>query len=233
LANVRSIALSQFERTLANTNGASRDVDIANVTRKVSSSKDPARDNVAEAMPHEVADWLKNEWIKGWAAIDPPLRDIDLRPYVFVTRDKRGSLGGFAASAHLEELVDRLTARKMVARVAMPEVARLTPQELDEVFTAVSDRVTQADDMNSEPPGVQGLLVLYEQSPEMGRRLVDFARTLDVGAVGVWPAAMIANITAPEVVDVAHALLQEWSEQTENAKLKRAVELMRSIGKKK
>lgn len=226
-------ALSQFERTLANTNGASRDVDIANVNSKVSSSKDSTRDNVAEALPHEVADWLKNEWIKGWAAIDPPLRDIDLRPYVFVTRDKRGSLGGFTASAHLEELVDRLTARKMVARVAMPEVARLTPQELDEVFAAVSDRVTQADDMNSEPPGVQGLLVLSEQSPEMGRRLVDFARTLDAGAVGVWPAAMIANITAPEVVDAAHALLQKWSEQTENAKLKKAVELMRSIGKKK
>ena len=31
-------------------------------------------------------EWDKNEWAKGWAAIDPPLADVDLRPYVFVTR---------------------------------------------------------------------------------------------------------------------------------------------------
>lgn len=194
--------------------------------------KASGKDDVAEAISQEVAEWLKNEWVKGWAIIDPPLTDVDLRPYVFVTRDKRGSLGGFTASAHLEALVERLTAGKLVARGAVPEVARLSPQELDEVFTAVSDHVMQAKDMNSEPPGVQGLIVLSERSSEMGRRLLEFAKTLDVSKVGVWPAGMIANIKAPEVVEEAAALLKAWSEQTGNAKLKSAVKLMGSIGKK-
>jgi hypothetical protein len=43
---------------------------------------------------------------------------------------------------------------------------------------------------------------------------------------------MIANIKAPEVVEEAAALLKAWSEQTGNAKLKSAVKLMGSIGKK-
>lgn len=225
-------ALAQFERMLKREAGASAEVGKASVAQDGTSLKASGKDDVAEAISQEVAEWLKNEWVKGWAIIDPPLTDVDLRPYVFVTRDKRGSLGGFTASAHLEALVERLTAGKLVARGAVPEVARLSPQELDEVFTAVSDHVMQAKDMNSEPPGVQGLIVLSERSSEMGRRLLEFAKTLDVSKVGVWPAGMIANIKAPEVVEEAAALLKAWSEQTGNAKLKSAVKLMGSIGKK-
>ena len=59
-------------------------------------------------LPAEAVEWDKNEWAKGWAAIDPPLMGIDLRPYVFVTRDKRSSLGGLAAASHLEGLVEKL-----------------------------------------------------------------------------------------------------------------------------
>ena len=46
-----------------------------------------------EPLPAEAVEWEKNEWAKGWAAIDPALKGVDLRPYVFVTRDKRSSLG--------------------------------------------------------------------------------------------------------------------------------------------
>ena len=40
-------------------------------------------------LPPEAEEWDKSEWVKGWAAIDPPLAHVYLRPYVFVTRDKR------------------------------------------------------------------------------------------------------------------------------------------------
>jgi hypothetical protein len=42
--------------------------------------KASGKDDVAEAISQEVAEWLKNEWVKGWAIIDPPLTDVDLRP---------------------------------------------------------------------------------------------------------------------------------------------------------
>lgn len=54
--------------------------------------------SIPAPLPAEAVEWEKNEWAKGWAAIDPPLMGIDLRPYVFVTRDKRSSLGGLAAA---------------------------------------------------------------------------------------------------------------------------------------
>ncbi|MEI6001850.1 NTPase KAP [Paraburkholderia bengalensis] len=225
-------ALAQFERMLKREAGASLEVDYVDSAQEEPSSRTSGKEELAEAISQEVAEWLKNEWIKGWATIDPPLTDVDLRPYVFVTRDKRGSLGGFTASAHLEAVVERLTAGKLVARGAVQEVARLSPQEADEVFTAVTDYVMQAKDMRSEPPGVQGLIVLSEQSSELGRRLLEFAKTLDISKTGVWPVGMIANIKAPGVAEEAAALLFEWSEQTGNAKLKNAIKLMGSIGKR-
>lgn len=64
--------------------------------------------SIPAPLPAEAVEWEKNEWAKGWAAIDPPLMGIDTRPYVFVTRDKRSSLGGLAAASHLEGLVEKL-----------------------------------------------------------------------------------------------------------------------------
>ena len=74
----------------------------------------------------DAVDWSKNEWARGWAVIDPPLKGIDLRPYVFVTRDKRGALGGLVAASHLEALVERLMGPRMMARQSAQEVAKLT-----------------------------------------------------------------------------------------------------------
>ena len=33
-------------------------------------------------LPKNAGDWQRNEWIKMWAKIEPPLKDIDLRPYM-------------------------------------------------------------------------------------------------------------------------------------------------------
>ena len=61
--------------------------------------------------------------------IDPPLWDVDLRPYVFVTRDKRTSLGGFVTNSHLEQLVDVLMGSQMAVSGAAQEVEKLTGPE--------------------------------------------------------------------------------------------------------
>src|SRR5208283_92621 len=52
--------------------------------------------------------WQKSEWVKLWATIPPLLKVEDLRPYIFVTRDKRAYFGGGTASSHLDGLVDLL-----------------------------------------------------------------------------------------------------------------------------
>lgn len=225
-------ALAQFERALrkgvavpGGSGGPDAKVDAG-------AKKAGAKSEDLEVPAQEVVDWSKNEWIRGWASMDPALTDVDLRPYVFVTRDKRGAIGGFAGSAHLESIVERLVGGKLVARSAVAEVAKLSAQELEEVFGAVSEQVLQADDLKTEPKGVQGLMVLAERSPEMGRRLLDFAKTLDVAKVGVWPVAMISTLKDAALVAEAKELLVAWGEQDGNVMLKRGVKAMDALSKK-
>lgn len=221
-------ALAQFERTLKQASTAANVVADANAEAGAKKAGSKAEESVAQ----EVVDWQKNEWIRSWASIEPALTEVDLRPYVFVTRDKRGAIGGFANSAHLESIVERLMGGKLVARGAVAEVAKLSPQELDEVFGAVSNQVLEADDLKTEPKGVQGLMVLAERSPEMGRQLLDFAKALDIGKVGVWPVAMISILKDASLKSEAKEIVAGWGEQDGNTLLKRGATAMSSIAKK-
>ena len=80
-------------RGSANT-GASEDLGAleALVLQEASiESKRSSADGEGKKAPVRVSppDWPNLEWAKQWAAIQPPLAEHDLRPYVFVTRDRR------------------------------------------------------------------------------------------------------------------------------------------------
>jgi len=96
----------------------------------------------AEAEPEPLSEqaqkWAESEWARGWAVIDPALKNVDLQPYVFVTRDKRGYFGSFAASSHLEAIVERMLGRRLVVRQSSAELAKLTGTDPEQVFDALT-----------------------------------------------------------------------------------------------
>jgi hypothetical protein len=172
------------------------------------------------ALPSEAEEWAKNDWIKGWAAIDPLLKDIDLRPYVFVTRDKRGALGGLVAASHLEGLVERLMGPRMLARGAAGEVAKLTGPEPEEVFDAIRGRILQEDNFTKLPDGVQGLVVVVEAHPGLQRRLLEFLRELPVAKLGAWAVSSWGTAFTDATAKGEFAQIAAgWAEQCENTVL--------------
>lgn len=177
----------------------------------------------APALPLEAEEWLKNEWAKSWAGIDPPLKDVDLRPYVFVTRDKRSALGGLVAAGHLEGLVERLMGPRMMARGAAAEVGKLSGPEPEEVFDAIRGRILQEDSFTKVPDGVQGLAVLVENHPALQRRLLEFLRELPVGKLGAWAASSWGTVFSDGTAKGEFAqIVAGWSEQSENQVLQAA-----------
>lgn len=169
------------------------------------------------SLPTEAEEWVKNEWIKGWAAIEPLLRDVDLRPYVFVTRDKRSALGGLVAASHLEGLVEKLMGPRMMARAAVGEVAKLTGPEPEEVFDAIRGRILQEDSFAKLPDGIQGLMVIVEAHPVLQRRLLDFLSELPVAKLGAWAVSSWGTAFTDIAAKGEFAqLAASWSEQSEN-----------------
>ncbi|SFJ75131.1 Predicted P-loop ATPase, KAP-like [Bosea sp. OK403] len=176
-------------------------------------------------LPAEAMEWEKNEWAKGWAVIDPPLTGVDLRPYVFVTRDKRSSLGGLAAASHLEGLVEKLMGPTMMVRGAVGEIAKLTGPEPEEVFEAIRGRILQDDNFAAKPKGADGLVRLVEAHPTLQRRLLEFIRELPVTKVGSWAASSWgACFTDTGIAAEYQATLRSWAEQTENSILQKAAQ---------
>ena len=174
-----------------------------------------------EAPPlSDVDEWLKSEWAKSWAAIDPPLKDVDLRPYVFVTRDKRSYLGGLAATSHLEALVEKLMGPRLMARGATAEIAKLAGAEPEEVFEAIRGRILQADSLEAEPKGVQGLISLVEAHPGLQRRLLGFLKDLPTAKLGVWAATNWTTCFRDQaIMEEFTGLLRTWSEGGDNKAL--------------
>ncbi|WP_445290702.1 Qat anti-phage system ATPase QatA [Agrobacterium salinitolerans] len=176
-------------------------------------------------LPAEAMEWEKNDWAKGWAAIDPLLTGVDLRPYVFVTRDKRSSLGGLAAASHLEGLVEKLMGPTMMVRGAVGEIAKLTGPEPEEVFEAIRGRILQDDNFAAKPKGADGLVRLVEAHPALQRRLLEFIRELPVAKVGSWAASSWgACFTDTGIAAEYQTTLRSWAEQTENSILQKAAQ---------
>lgn len=209
-------ALGRFEDHVR-APAVSDDVDDPKPTAGAAKKSVPA---TPPALPTEAEEWAKNDWIKGWAAIDPLLKDVDLRPYVFVTRDKRGALGGLVAASHLEGLVERLMGPRMLARGAVGEVAKLTGPEPEEVFDAIRSRILQEDNFTKLPDGVQGLVVLVEAHPALQRRLLEFLRELQVAKLGAWAVSSWGTAFTDEAAKEEFAQITAgWAEQSENAVL--------------
>ncbi|AIA49959.1 KAP P-loop domain-containing protein [Serratia sp. FS14] len=181
----------------------------------------------------EVEVWSKNEWASGWAAIEPALGGLDLRPYVFVTRDKRSSLGGLIAASHLEALVEKLMGRSLAVSGLTDEIGKLTPPEQEEVFETIRARVLQEDRFIRQPKGIDGLVRVVEIHPQLQRRLLEFVRDLPVGKIGAWAASSWSSCFKDGgIADEFRQILAAWAVQDGNQKLRVAAQGILDFGQR-
>lgn len=179
----------------------------------------------AVARSGDVNDWEKSDWINNWAAIDPALTGVDLRPYIFVTRDKRSSLMGQVAVGHLEALVDKLMGPPLQIRQAVTkkEILGLAEVDAETVFDAIRDQIIQADSFADQPKGVAGLIELVKQRAALQKRLVEFIRSLPTSKLGMWaPAPWHESLKDTTAIQALEGILRGWSQQIENETLQKA-----------
>ena len=168
-------------------------------------------------------DWPNLEWAKQWAAIEPPLAEHDLRPYVFVTRDRRSVFGAVTSLGELDELVVKLQGSPLQVRQASAEVARLQTLEAEQVFDVLRVKVRDAEDLAEEPAGARGLAEISRQHPFLQASLLAFLKDLPVSKLGPWVVTGWAGTFAEmDVKAEFDGLLDEWAQQDENKPLKAA-----------
>lgn len=169
-----------------------------------------------------VEKWLEREWLQRWAKIEPALGAVDLRPYVFVARDKR-ILAGAAELGRLEGLIEKLSGSEMAIRSVEPEVKALLAADAEQVFNALKEQVLRHGNFASQPPGFGGLGIVAKHHPRYQTELLGIVAGIDVKALGIWVVRGWNEILTDGVGKAQfNDLLNRWGSQDENALLKRA-----------
>ena len=168
----------------------------------------------------DAAQWLDRDWLKRWLSIEPTIGNVDLRPYVFVARDKR-LLTGAVGSGGLEVLTSKLCGSQFEIRTAESEVKELTPGDADIVFGALRERVLSGGDFAKPPPGIDGLSIIAKHHPRFQGEIVKLLRSLDSKRLGLWVVkGWNESITDTKALRELRSVMQTWVNQEENKMLK-------------
>jgi len=177
--------------------------------------------------------WLSRDGVRGWLQIEPALGGEDLRPYVFVARERRLAASGVAGTA-IEALIEQLaTGGQMAVRGAEQDVRALASGDAGAAFAALREKVLQSNNYSTMPEAMHGLRVLVKHHPQLQGELMSLLGTLDTKSLGIWATTGWTEfMTEPAARQQLTALLGTWANQTENAPLKQAAATALGTGRR-
>ncbi len=166
--------------------------------------------NAMEASPL-LAEWQASGEVKAWARIEPRLANVDLRPYLFVTKDRKDYLAATSILGPLQLVVDRLMGTRISVQTMGAELRQLTGEEASKVFEGVRSRISGAASFELPPPGVDGITALVKAQPALQTNLLDMLEMLPTDKCGPWPVqgweGVVVDASAKARLD---ALLERW-----------------------
>jgi len=152
-----------------------------------SAAKPKVKPGVAKSSePSALGEWSSSPAVRAWASVPVALGGEDLRPYLFVAKDRKDYFGSASALGHLGTVVEQLFGGKFAVQALESDLKRLAPPEAAEVFEAVRTRIVGGGEFETEPPGIPGLSVLVKAHPSLQGNLLDFLEALPRSKLGPW-----------------------------------------------
>ncbi|WP_253207218.1 Qat anti-phage system ATPase QatA [Verticiella alkaliphila] len=168
-------------------------------------------------------EWKSSETVRDWAHLSPKLSGIDLRPYLFVTKDKKDYFGPVSVLGHLAGVVEKLFGGKMTVQGYEAELKQLVQPEAEKVFEAARSKIMSTGTFDTRPAGIDGLAVLVKAQPGLQSRLMDFLEALPSGKCGPWAVSGWQGVIKDsECAARLTKLLGDWSKVTNNPALRPA-----------
>ena len=161
-----------------------------------------------------LAEWRGSEAIRDWSNMSPSLGGEDLRPYLFVAKDRKDYFGAVSVLGRLGAVVERLMGSKLSVQAYEAELRQLASAEAGQVFEELRARIVASDSFENAPAGVDGLTVLVKAHEFLQTDLLDLLDSIPSARCGVWIASGWGGvIRGPEFVARLDALLKRWSEE--------------------
>lgn len=182
---------------------------------------------VAEDREMVLADWRTRPEVLDWARVKPSIGSENLKPYLFVIKDRKNYLAGVAPlSAKLKRLVARLTAGDLNVAAVLGELRELPATEADALFKELRALVLATMSFDRRPPALAGLAALAQAQEGFQGRYVDVLAELPTDRLGLGVVSGHAFIRDPTAARRLGTVLDGWA-SSDNAVLRRGVEQSR------
>lgn len=157
--------------------------------------------------------WEPDEWARGWAKLDPPLAREDLRPYLFITRDKKAFLAGVDTAGNLQELVDSLMGDDMAVALSESAVQKLSEPEAQKIVQLIEAKVIESGQLKKQPKGILGLKQLVRHQTSTRPRVLRLLEAFDASKLGPWASNLLDDLTKYDELTFACIKLRDrWRE---------------------
>jgi KAP family P-loop domain len=144
--------------------------------------------SIEDAKPTSVqlSEWISSEFVRAWAKIEPSIGTADLRPYLFVAKDRKDYFGATTVLGQVASIAEKLLGSKFSVLSLETELRQLALPEAAQVLDLVRARILGGDTFDTEPAGAAGIAVLVRAQSALQPQLLDFLEGLPAGRLGPW-----------------------------------------------
>jgi predicted KAP-like P-loop ATPase len=161
----------------------------------------------------------QDEWVIQWINANPKLLDIDLRPYLFVTRDRKVKSGIIMQSDALQELADKLLGSEMVVAGLKDEIGILKNPDAEKLYQHLEGAIINSGNLKDKPDGVYGINLLLKTHTFLQVKYCLILDSLDIDNLGTWAVTPIDVFSEQAAKQQYTSLLTKWKNQDTNKQL--------------
>jgi hypothetical protein len=159
----------------------------------------------------QLSEWMSSEFIRAWAMIEPPIGSADLRPYLFVAKDRKDYFGATTVIGQVASVAEKLLGPKFSVQSLETELRQLALPEAAQVLDFVRARIVGGDTFDTEPAGAAGIAVLVKAQSTLQPQLLDFLEGLPASRLGPWVCSGWEGVIKdPEQNRRYDQLLETW-----------------------
>lgn len=156
-------------------------------------------------------EWLASDTTKEWAKLQPALAGVDLRPYLFVAKDRKDYFGAVTKFGQVAAIAEKLLGARIVVQREEATLRALAAPEASQVFEALRTLIVATDDFKKKPKGIDGMDVLVRVQPHLQANLLDFLSSLPAERLGSWACAgWNSALRDPTALQRYEEMQKEW-----------------------
>ena len=157
-----------------------------------------------------------------WISIKPLLGDVDLRPYVFVSKEKAV---GFEIDSSIPEnlstVLQHLNSNNGLSlNQAEKELEKLNAKDRKMLFDELENQSRSVADFKKLPAPVAGLLRIIKIDPLFEERFVALLDSYPSSQLGPWAVSELSGLSNSEAKKAFQSIIEKWSVTTDNNILK-------------